>query len=258
MTTNLADLHRSRLELFLAVEIEYQRKLLALSNQRIQELKRLLAGIDVLHQDSEGDELLSTLMANVRTESSEPTPAPEAEVSGDKKEGKSKKHKHKKAPPPVKPIRVAKGMVPRLIDALQLAIRDKRMGAVDAHAILKAKGWLPKSKDPLGYIRFTLSDEKNIFIRVEGEKGIYELDPDNPFYSGKGVPKQKKGRTVKAAPETTESEDPPKSSPKSSPKALAAPPPPPAGGSEPPPSMSTAESYGVVDEILQGGVPVDS
>ena len=59
MLSNLADLHRSRLETLLAIEVEYQRKLIALSNQRIGAIKKLLTDVDALHQDLEGDELLS-------------------------------------------------------------------------------------------------------------------------------------------------------------------------------------------------------
>lgn len=248
MLSNLADLHRSRLETLLAIEVEYQRKLIALSNQRIGAIKKLLTDVDALHQDLEGDELLSMGLPEV--DSSSDSVATASPAKGDKKG----KHKNKKALLPTKPVKLAAGKAPRLIDALQMVIRNKKMGAKEAHALLKARNWLPKSKDPLGYIRFTLSDEKDIFHRVEGDRGIYELEPSNPYYSGKGTPHVKS--TKKAAPPEEPPKSGPRSSPKSSPKAVAAPSPP-VSESEPPPSISDADSHSVVDAILSGEIPVD-
>lgn len=248
MTSNLGDLHRSRLETMLAVEIEYQRKLLALSNQRIQALKKLLTDVDALHVDVEGDAVLLAVARSTERSPSAPTPA-----ASTKKTEKKKKNK-KKATPPTKPVKLVAGKAPRLIDALQMVIRNRQMRPKEAHAALQAKGWLPKtSKDPLGYIRFTLSDEKKIFMRVDGQRGLYELDPSNPYYSGKFSIQPKPSK--KSTPD--EVEDPPKSSPvKSSPKAAAAPSPP-REGSEPPPAITDEDSRNTVTEILEGKVPLD-
>jgi hypothetical protein len=73
----------------------------------------------------------------------------------------------------------------RLIDDLQKVIGRKQCTPLDCYGYLKALGWLPNSDDPLGYIRFTLSKESKegeIFRRIEGRRGVYELAPENPFY----------------------------------------------------------------------------
>lgn len=234
MPSNLGDLHRSRLETMLAVEIEYQKKILALSNQRIQAIKMLLADVDALHVDVEGDAVLLAV--------AQPS-TPKPPTSTKKTEKAEKKKKKSKPNPPTKPAKVLAGKAPRLIDALQMVIRNRQMRPKEAYAALQAKGWLPKtSKDPLGYIRFTLSDEKDTFIRVEGQRGLYELDPSNPYYSGK--PKR-------AIPD--EVEDPPESHP--SPEASATPSP--SRGSEFPPAITDEDSRNTVTEILEGKVPLD-
>ena len=132
------------------------------------------------------------------------------------------------------------------------------MRPVEAYKILKAKGWLPTSKDPLGYIRFTLSSEENIFTRVEGQRGVYELDPTNPYYNGKFParnPKSSKSPPAGDDPQIRASQ--PKSSPpESSPKVVAAPLPP-GGGSEPPPVITDEDSRATVTEILNGTIPLD-
>jgi hypothetical protein len=69
-----------------------------------------------------------------------------------------------------------------LRENLQRVIGRKRCTAVEAHGLLRARGWLPNSDDPLAYIRFTLSKEQGIFLRVEGQRGTYELAPDNPYF----------------------------------------------------------------------------
>lgn len=238
MTLNLADLHRSRLETLLAVEVEYQKKLLALSNQRIQAIKKLLTDTEGLHQDMEGDELLAST-------STDPSPPQISSVEPSKKG--SKKKQSKKSAPPTKPVKLAAGKVPRLIDALQMIIRNKRMGAKEAYALLKAKNWLPKSKDPLGYIRFTLSDGSDIFHRVEGERGIYELDSSNPYYSGKS-------QSVKASKEdeSEETQEVSETSSKPTTENLNT-----EDDVEDPPVMSDSDSHEVVEAILNGDIPVD-
>ena len=48
---------------------------------------------------------------------------------------------------------------------------------------LESKGWLPEnSKEPLGYIRYTLSSNKAIF--KSRKRGRYHLDPSNPYATG--------------------------------------------------------------------------
>lgn len=245
MSHNLGDLHRSRLETMLAVEIEYQKKLLALSNQRIQALKKLLADVDALHVDVEGDAVLLAV-------AQPPTQKPTTSI---KKTDKAEKKKKSKPNPPTKPAKLVAGKVPRLIDALQMVIRNGQMRPMEVLEALRAKGWLPKkSKDPLGYIRFTLSDRKDIFIRVEGQRGLYELDPDNPYYSGRFSAQSKSSR--RSTPD--EVEDPPESSTvRSTPKASVAPFPLREGEAELPPAITDEDSRNTVDEILEGRVPLD-
>lgn len=219
MSTSAADLHRSRLETILALEVEAQKRMLALSNQRIQTIKKLLTDLDAMYVDPVGDEVISGLSSL----DSSPTK---------KKKVQAKK---KKALPPAKPVRLISGKSPRLIDALQMVMRSKQMGAKEAYALLKARKWLPNSKDPLSYIRFTLSDENEIFHRVEGKRGVYQLDPSNPYAVGK------------KKTEETDSTTPPSQPPPS----------------QPPPSVNDSEtpmaddSYQVVDAILNGTIPVD-
>lgn len=236
MPSNLGDLHRSRLETLLAIEVEYQKKILALSNQRIQAIRKMLTDVGALHMDVEGDVVL------VAASSNESTPTlPTASTK------KSEKRKKKKATPPTKPAKLVAGKAPRLIDALQMIIRNKQVRPKEAYEALKAKNWLPRtSKDPLGYIRFTLSDEKEIFHRVDGQRGVYELDPSNPYYNGK---------FSKRTP-TDEVEDPPESSPEELTSKVVAAPSPPVSG-ESPPAIGTDEAYAVVDDILADRVQVD-
>jgi len=218
------------LETILALEVEAQKKMLALSNQRIQTLKKLVTDLDLMYVNPVSDEVVSGL-TSLLGGSSESTP------TAKKKKGKKKK----KALPPAKPIKLVAGKVPRLIDALQMVIRSKSIGAKEAYKLLKARKWLPNSKDPLSYIRFTLSDESEIFHRVEDSRGLYQLDPSNPYYIlGKG----KKSEAEVDFP-------------KSSLRAVSTPPTPSMSESEPPPAITDDESHQVVDAILSGAIPVD-
>lgn len=245
MQTNVADLHRSRLEALLAIEVEFQRKTLALSNRRIQEIKRLIAGIDELHIDVDGDEAIAALTGlNV--------PAKNPSVSS-VSTPKKKKKKHKKASPPTKPIKISTGKPPRIIDAIQIVMRNKEMKAQQVYDLLKAKGWLPKSNDPLGYIRFTLSSEGEIFQRKEGERGVYHLDPSNPCYTGKFPPPKGLPKRAPANDESSET----KSSVTASPKAITAPEEPQTSGSEPPPPIGVAESHSIVEDMMHDRIPLD-
>lgn len=86
---------------------------------------------------------------------------------------------------------------PRLIDSIQQVMGTKTMTAIEIHGELKMRHWLPNSDDPLGYIRYTLSANKEIFLRVEGQRGHYHLDGAKPAA---------KLTVVKAAPKAPKSE----------------------------------------------------
>ena len=249
MPTSIADLHRSRLEALLAIEIEFQRKVLALSNKRISEIKKSIASIDELHIDV--DSTLSTLLGT-EDPSTKPHTTHAVATSTSKK-----KKKHKKAAPPTKPIKVPSGKAPRIIDAIQIVMRNKDMKAQQIHELLKAKGWLPNSRDPMGYIRFTLSSEGEIFQRKDGERGVYHLDPTNPYYTGK-FPNAKV--TQKPTKPTLEEPEPTHKSSVTaspSPQEVVDQDEPPRGGSEAPPPISVAESYSTVDQMMSGLIPTD-
>jgi len=259
MPTSIADLHRSRLEALLAIEIEFQRKVLALSNQRISEIKKSIAGIDDLHIDVDGDSTITTLLGTEThpVSSTKHHSATSVSTSSTSK----KKKKHKKSTPPTKPIKVASGKAPRIIDAIQIVMRNKDMKAQQIHELLKAKGWLPNSRDPMGYIRFTLSSEGDIFQRKEGERGVYHLDPTNPYYTGKF--NSTKGGSKPPKPDTEEPEPTPKSSVTASPtvspvlEEVEEQVEPPRGESEAPPPISVAESFSTVDQMMSGSIPLD-
>lgn len=44
---------------------------------------------------------------------------------------------------------------------------------------LKARRWMPTSSDPIGYVRYTLSKERDLFLRVGDKKGRYFLNASN-------------------------------------------------------------------------------
>jgi hypothetical protein len=75
--------------------------------------------------------------------------------------------------------------IPRLEDAMQIVMGSKELSAPEIHAEIKARHWIPASKDPLGYIRYALSANGAIFLRREEVRGRYHLDPKNPYASGK-------------------------------------------------------------------------
>jgi hypothetical protein len=242
------------LEALLAIEIEFQRKVLALSNKRISEIKKSIASIDELHIDVDGDTSIATLLGTEATTTISTKSHTAHAVSTSTK----KKKKHKKAAPPTRPIKIASGKPPRIIDAIQIVMRNKDMKAQQIYELLKAKGWLPNSRDPMGYIRFTLSSEGEIFQRKDGERGVYHLDPTNPYYTGKfpakGTPKSTKSVSdepelnprslVTVSPSLIQEEeethqDPPRSA------------------SEAPPPISVAESFSTVDRMMSGEIPTD-
>lgn len=70
---------------------------------------------------------------------------------------------------------------PPLIEALQRVIGDASNTTVDQiyHA-LREKDWVPLgSRDPLTYVRHTLSKNKDLFLREQ--RGRYTLSAENPY-----------------------------------------------------------------------------
>jgi len=92
---------------------------------------------------------------------------------------------------------------PRLIDSIQTVMGTSTMTAIQVHAELKKRHWLPNSDDPLGYIRYTLSKEKDIFLRIEGQRGHYHLG------KGKAKPQAKAAAKAPPAPKSAPAVVPP-------------------------------------------------
>lgn len=78
---------------------------------------------------------------------------------------------------------------PRIIDAIQVVMGKKTMNASEIYNALEKLRWIPVSKDPMNYIRFTLSSEGETFIRSPKVRGFYHLSKKNPFYYGRGTPR---------------------------------------------------------------------
>jgi len=97
--------------------------------------------------------------------------------------------------------------VPRLIDAIQIVMGSSTVTATEVHTELKKRHWLPNSDDPLGYIRYTLSANKDIFLRVEGQRGHYYLDDTNSNCK-KSSHDEAKSETPKAKPEVKKAAEP--------------------------------------------------
>ena len=129
---------------------------------------------------------------------------PQVEVSGSHKKSKKKsaaaskkpvaaKKNSKKAPKvftkatgvPPKGKKGTEIPKPRLEDSIQIVMGNKELGAKEIHVELKSRHWIPASKDPLGYIRYALSANPAIFLRRQGVRGKYHLDPNNPYATGK-------------------------------------------------------------------------
>jgi hypothetical protein len=246
MQNAMVDLHRSHLEALMAIEIEFKHRTTALSNRRISEIKKLLATTDELYaNENDGSPLIESLgltdpsiISSVAVDSQTATP-----------KGSKKKKKHKKALPPAKPIKVASGKAPRLIDAIQMVMRNKKMKAQQIYEHLKSKGWLPNSKDPIGYIRFTLSSEGDIFQRVDGERGVYHLEPSNPYYSGKlgKLPHRRSTHESSEEAPNPSADETLESSPEEAPKT----------DPETPHKISIDESRALVEQVLNEEVPTD-
>ena len=243
----MADQHRSHLEALMAIEIEFAHRTRTLSNRRISEIKKLLATTDELYLNINEDDPLEALGLTVTALDSSVADSKPATTKSSKKN----KKKHKKSAPPAKPVKLAVGKAPRLIDAIQMVMRNKKMKAQQIHEHLRSKGWLPNSKDPIGYIRFTLSSEGNIFQRVDGERGVYHLEPSNPYYSGKLGAKS----SHKHPSQEIEEEEPKPTSEEI--LEVAPPEEPPEANSETPHRISVAESHDVVQMMIDEKVPLD-
>ena len=182
----------------LAVEEKFRSEVNASIDARVVVIKGLIEGTKKLHALVNGSE--SELDTEDETDSE-----PEVSARGEAPKKKSKKKSttapskkvSKKASKKSKPAKVftkatsvpkvskKNSGIPRLEDAIQIAMGNKELTAPEIHAELKARHWIPDSKDPLGYIRYALSANPAIFRRREGVRGKYHLDSANPYSSGK-------------------------------------------------------------------------
>lgn len=96
-----------------------------------------------------------------------------------------------------------------LIESCQIVIGSREMTPIEVYEELKQRKWLPISDNPLYYVRYTLSKEKEIFLRDPLKRGVYHLSPDNQFYgtpspsgqpAAKKEPKQKSAKKKKPNP----------------------------------------------------------
>jgi hypothetical protein len=78
---------------------------------------------------------------------------------------------------------VARGDRPTLKEAMAKVMGSKVMSAGEIADGLEAKGWLPNSKDPRTYCLYTLSDNKDVFERVE--RGRYKVKAGITFEKGR-------------------------------------------------------------------------
>lgn len=182
--------------------------------------------------------------------------APKKTAQAAKKPGPKPKVVAKKTAAVVKAKAPSTGKKPpRLIDAIQTVIASNTMNAVQVYGELKKRHWLPNSDDPLGYIRYTLSKEKDIFHRIDGQRGFYHLGKGK---ATKAKPTQKAApaaakstpAVAAAAPPAPESKtvvapEPPK-------VVAAAPPPPPPAPAQSKPAGEDEDPSAVADEILKG------
>ena len=62
------------------------------------------------------------------------------------------------------------------MDGIRQVMGSEVMSTQEVYDALKAKGWLPNSTDPKGYVGYTLSAHKKDFDRVlEKGRGFYRL-----------------------------------------------------------------------------------
>lgn len=128
--------------------------------------------------------------------------------------------------------------VPRLIEAIQIVMCNKGMTAPQIYGLLETRGWLPDSKNPLPYIRTTLHSHREVF-KKSGERGVYYLDRDNPYYSSETRSEQQSSKH----PTTMNTE---RSSKLDTPTSV---------NSERP--LSLEDSRTLVDQIMNNRVPLD-
>jgi len=235
--------------------------------RRISELEAQIAFIDQMAASGSDHDLPGV----PTTERKKPGPKPGwkkgpkakkvAQVAAPKKKpGPKPKAQKAQAKPPTKkaaataqPTKKAGTSKPRLIDAIQQVVGTKTMNALEIHGELKKRHWLPNSDDPLGYIRYTLSANKEIFLRVEGQRGHYHLDKGKTAVNGKAAAKPAAPKAPKAEPAAqtaaeTPKVEPPKAVPPPAVKAAPPPPPPPVAVSKP--AGEDEDPAAVADDIL--------
>jgi hypothetical protein len=126
------------------------------------------------------------------------TKAPQAEAKtktgGEPKNGKAVHGNRKNA---------AEDRPSNLAASIAAVMGSHEMTADKVYAALQAKGWLPNSKDPHGYIRYTLSSRKDLFARVEGKRGHYVRAVESKD-GQTGGSKGKGGTKGKATSQSTE------------------------------------------------------
>jgi len=103
---------------------------------------------------------------------------------------------------------VARGDRPTIREAVARVMGTKVMGSADIVAGLTKKGWLPGAKDPRTYCLYTLSDNKDVFERVE--RGRYKVRAGVVFENGK-LKKAPKSPKAAAKPKNNKPATPKKS-----------------------------------------------
>ena len=92
---------------------------------------------------------------------------------------------------------VLAGERPSLKDGIRQVMGSKIMSTQEVYDALKAKGWLPNSNDPKGYVGYTLSADKKTFDRVPDKgRGFYRLKEENATTPKKETVSKKDTDTV--------------------------------------------------------------
>jgi len=75
------------------------------------------------------------------------------------------------------------------VDYMQQVIGANTMSPDDIHVALKSIGRMPACSDPVHHIRFLLSFNRDVFLRIEGKDGLVGvyLADDNPYRVGKSI-----------------------------------------------------------------------
>ena len=75
------------------------------------------------------------------------------------------------------------------VDYMQQVIGANTMSPDDIHVALKSIGRMPACSDPVMYVRFLLSSNRDIFLRIAGKEGLVGvyLADDNPYRVGKSI-----------------------------------------------------------------------